>query len=101
LGDDLAEVCAVHARCRVNRGAPRMTNFLRNLMFWRKSTDGEASGSASGGGANPDPPGTQEELDYEAERRDEYFQERRRDDEFQRGGRSREEEYFQERDEGD
>ena len=78
-----------------------MTNFLRNLMFWRKSTGGEASGPASDAGADADPPGTQEELDHEAERREEYFQEGRRDDEFQRGGRSREDEYFQERDEGD
>jgi hypothetical protein len=78
-----------------------MTNFLGKLMFWRNSADGEASGPAPGGGANDDPSAAQEEVDFEAERRDEYFQERERDDEFQRGGRSREDEYFQERDEGE
>jgi hypothetical protein len=62
-----------------------MANFLRKLMFWRTSTDGEAPGSA---------PAAQEELDHEAESRQEYFEERRRDDEFERGGRSRDEEYL-------
>jgi hypothetical protein len=75
-----------------------MTNFLRKLMFWRKSTDGEASGPVPNGGADdtaPPTPEQQEQLDYEAERREEYFQERRDEDEFQL--RSREEEYDQER----
>ena len=71
-------------------------------MFWRRSPDGEGSGPVPGGGADHDTSPTQEELDYEAKRRDEYFQERRRDDEFQLGGRSREEEFLREqRDEGD
>jgi hypothetical protein len=88
-----------------NLGAQRMTNFLRKLTFWRKSADGGASGPVPSGGANdsaPPTPEQQAQLDYEAERREEYFQERLREDEFQQGGRSREEEYLQEqRDEGD
>src|SRR5262249_54062070 len=90
-----------YTRGRVNLGAPRMTNFLRKLMFWRKPTDGEASDPVPGGATNDDQSAAQEELDHEAERREEYFEERRRDDEFQRGGRSREDEYLQERDEGE
>jgi hypothetical protein len=74
-----------------------MTNFLKNLMFWRKSSDGEASGSVPSGGANDSTWPTQEQLDYEADRREEYIQERRAEDEFQRGGHSREEEYRRER----
>ena len=81
-----------------NLGALRMTNFLRKLMFWRKSTDGEASGPMPRGGANDRTSPTQEHLDHEAERRQEYFEERREEDEFQRGGRSREDEYQRERD---
>jgi hypothetical protein len=77
-----------------------MTSFLRKLMFWRNSTDHEASGPVPSAGANDDPSAAQEELDYEAKRREEYFQERRRDDEFQRGGHSREAEYFQQRNRG-
>ena len=79
-----------------------MTNFLRKLMFWRKSPDGEASGPAPSGGADDNALPAQEELDHEAKRREEYFQERRRDDELVLGGHSREEEYIREqRDEGD
>jgi hypothetical protein len=79
-----------------------MTNFLRKLMFWRKSPDGEASGPVPSYGANDNTSATQEELDHEAKRREKYFDERRRDDEFELGGRSREDEYLQEqRDEGD
>ena len=79
-----------------------MTSFLRKLMFWRKSTDGEASGPVPSAGENDHALAAQEELDYEAKRREEYFDERRRDDEFQRGGHSREEEYLRElRDEGE
>ena len=73
-----------------------MTNFLRKLMFWRKSPEGQASGPVPSGGADDNTSLSQEELDHEAKRREEYFQERRRDDEFQLGGRSREEEYRRE-----
>lgn len=77
-----------------------MTNFLRKLMFWRKSTDSETAGPVPSDGADeraPPTPEQQEQLDYEAERREEYFEERRDEDEFQRGTRSREEEYDRER----
>jgi hypothetical protein len=73
-----------------------MTNFLRKLMFWRKSTGGEGSGPVPSGEANdtaPPTPEQQEQLDYEAEQREEYCQERRDEDEFQLGTSSREEEY--------
>jgi hypothetical protein len=98
-------VQALRGAVEFNLGAQRMTNFLRKLMFWRKSTDGAASGPVPSAGANdsaPPTPEQQEQLDYEAERREEYFDERRREDEFQLGGSSREEEYLKEqRDEGD
>jgi hypothetical protein len=57
-----------------------MTNFLRKLMFWRKSPDGEASSPVPTGGADDSPSPTQEELDYEAEREEKYLEERREQD---------------------
>jgi hypothetical protein len=63
-------------------GAPRMTNFVRKLMFWRKSTDGEASGPVPSGRANDSTSPTQEQLDYQAEREEQYLQERREQDDL-------------------
>ena len=57
-----------------------MTNFLRKLMFWRKPIDDEASGPVPSDGANDNTSRTQEELDYEANRREEYIKERRDQD---------------------
>jgi hypothetical protein len=73
---------ALRPAVEFNLGAPRMTNFLRKLMFWRKSTDGEASGPVPSGTANEGTSPTQEQLDYQAEREEEYLQERREQDDL-------------------
>jgi hypothetical protein len=57
-------------------------NFLQKLMFWRKSADGEESGSAPSGEASDSSSPTQEQLDYEAEREEKYLQERREQDDL-------------------
>jgi hypothetical protein len=57
-----------------------MTNFLRKLMFWRKSPEGEASGPLPSSGPNDDRSPTPEELDYQAEREEELLEDRREQD---------------------
>jgi hypothetical protein len=52
-----------------------MTNFLRSLMFWRKSPEGEASGPTDESSPRP------AELEYQAEREEELLQARHEDDE--------------------
>jgi hypothetical protein len=57
-----------------------MTNFLHKLMFWRKSPDAGAPGPVPSGGANDNPPQTQEELDYQEQSEEKYLEERQEQD---------------------